>query len=418
MKRGIFAKELRGRLAISFLLLCLIIYTVYHALGNSAERLTTVPAGRITDTRLLSGNAWLFRDETLLTLPEEGLVNGIADSGAKVGKNAPLAEVWTSDGTENLQERQKELDLVNRAVAILEASLLPENTSLALADGYRGQATSLLFEIRRAIRDGNYREIASLGDEMLVMLNRYGALTGDRAALESALKQAKAERDAYLVGNVKTLTSGESSAYYYGRECVDGFEEIFTEAELEALTAERFSELKRAEAKTPTGTVAGKLCYDYQWHVVAEFPTGAEALFEADTSYRITFSENGEMELALVCERILTAEDGSALVVFRSEVTPSEFEFLRTQAITVTVGVTSGFYLPDQALVTENGELGVYVFEESTVRFRRVSVLYRGDGYVIASETDPTPERESAYLALNDLVITSGKNLYDGRVYS
>jgi hypothetical protein len=200
---------------------------------------------------------------------------------------------------------------------------------------------------------------------------------------------------------------------------VDGFEEIFTEAELMELTAERFAELKSAEAKKPTGgTSAGKLCYDYQWHVVAEFPTGADSLFEVDTSYRIAFPENGGMELVLICERILEAEDGTALAVFRSEVTPLEFEFLRTQSITVTVGVTSGFYLPDAATVTVNGDLGVYVFEGSAVRFRRVSILYRGDGYVIAAETDPTPERESAYLALNDLVITSGKNLYDGRIYS
>ena len=254
---------------------------------------------------------------------------------------------------------------------------------------------------------------------MLVMLNRYGALTGDRAALESALKQAKRDRDAYLVGNVKTLTSGESSAYYYGRECVDGFEELFTEAELEALTAERFAELKSAEAKKPeSSTVAGKLCYDYEWHIVAEFPKGAETLFAPNTSYRITFPESGGMESVLICERILTAEDGTALVVFRSEVTPLEFEFLRMQSVTVTVGVTSGFYLPDSALITQNGQLGVYVFEESTVRFRRISVLYRGDGYVIASETDDAPEQEQAYLALNDLVITSGKNLYDGRIYS
>ncbi len=419
MKRRVFVKDFRGRLAISFLLLCLIIYTIYHAIGNSSESLTTVPAGRITDTQLISGSAWLFRDETLLTVPEGGLVNGIAQSGAKVGKNAELVEVWNAENVENIEERQRQLDLLNRTVAILESSLLPENTPISLADEYRQQAMTLLFEIRQAIRDGDYREISSISDDMLVMLNRYGALTSDRTALESALTQARKDRDACLVGSKTILTSGESSAYYYGRDCVDGFETIFTEAALAELTAERFSELKQTQAQIPQDkTVAGKLCYDYQWHIVAEFPSGAEQLFEQDGFYRITFPESGGMDPELICERILAGADGTVLVVFRSEVTPSNFSFLRMQTVTVTVGVTNGFYIPESAMVTLDGKSGVYVFEESTVKFHRICVIYRGDGYAIASETDDDPDHERAYLAINDLVITFGKNLYDGKVYT
>ena len=60
---------------------------------------------------------------------------------------------------------------------------------------------------------------------------------------------------------------------------------------------------------------------------------------------------------------------------------------------------------------------GVYIFEESTVRFRRIRISYIGDGYLIASLEDDDPNHETAYLGLNDLMIMSGRKLYDGKVY-
>ena len=56
----------------------------------------------------------------------------------------------------------------------------------------------------------------------------------------------------------------------------------------------------------------------------------------------------------------------------------------------------------------------MYIFHESTVRFRKIRILYRGDGYCIA-EADG--EEGDELLAPNDILITSGKNLYDGKVY-
>ena len=61
-----------------------------------------------------------------------------------------------------------------------------------------------------------------------------------------------------------------------------------------------------------------------------------------------------------------------------------------------------------------DGADGVYVFENSTVSFRRVEILYRGDGYYIVAEQG---ERGDDYLSLNDRIVTAGKNVYDGRVY-
>ncbi len=417
MKRRGFLKLNFGRLALTFLLLCLIVYTCYHALWNSAGSLLTTPAKTVSDTRLVGGEAWLFRDETLLTVPREGLVNSVAVSGSKVGKNTVLTEVWTSDSAVPLEERQKELDEINRAVRVLEASLLPEGTPLSKADGYREDALTDLSEIRAAVRQGDWSRLSEMEDSLLINLNRYGALTGDADALEQALERALAEREKLLTGEKTELVNTLSSAYYYGLSEVDGFETVFTEAALESLTAESFQSLKTAEPKTGTEFVAGKLCYGYSWRVAVEFSEDCGDLFAVGGVYTVRFPDNEDLQLELTCEKLMENGSGGTVAVLRSDVTPSAFRYLRTQKAEITVGSVEGIYIPARAYVSLNGKDGVYVFEESTVRFRRIRVLYEGDGYLIAALTDEEPDGETAYLSLNDLMITSGKKLYDGKVY-
>ena len=130
MKRKTFLRTYSGRIVLTFLLLCLIVYTVYHAVGNTSGSLMTTPVRRVTDTQLLGGEAWLFRNETLLTVPEAGLVNSIAKSGEKVGKNAALAEVWVGTPEAELEALQARLDSINRTVEVLENSLLPPGSSV------------------------------------------------------------------------------------------------------------------------------------------------------------------------------------------------------------------------------------------------------------------------------------------------
>jgi hypothetical protein len=50
----------------------------------------------------------------------------------------------------------------------------------------------------------------------------------------------------------------------------------------------------------------------------------------------------------------------------------------------------------------------VYILEDGCLREREVTVLMRGQGYVIVEE-------QTEGLSHNDVVITGGKNLYDGK---
>jgi hypothetical protein len=82
--------------------------------------------------------------------------------------------------------------------------------------------------------------------------------------------------------------------------------------------------------------------------------------------------------------------------------------------VEITVGSCKGYYVPEAALQNVNNVEGVYIFENSTVYFRRIEILYRGNGYCIVAEQS---EGDGDYLSLHDVLITSGKDLYEGKVY-
>ncbi len=416
-----YLKEHAGRIGLTVLLFCLIVYTVYHAVGGSAGSLNTTPVRQVTDTTLVTGEGWLFRDETVLTVPEGGLINSLAASGTKVGRNTELFQAWYGTGIAEavLAAEQLRLDSLNRQIALLEDSLLPEGTKLSAAAGYRSDAMKKLSEIRAGIRTGNWTGLKDAGDEMLISLNRYAALLSSEEGIRQTLAVLQDQRNAMLNGECRTTVNDSASGYYYDKSAVDGLESIFRTQELETLTGERFEQLKRAAPLSEDGLAGGKICYGYQWYLALTLPAELAEGLETGTAYTVKFPENRDRELRLTCTDLRDAGDGSGqtIVILRSDVTPADFSFLRCQTVELTMGESTGLYIPEQAIVHLGGEVGVYIFDSGTTVFRRIAPSAVRDGYYLCLAEDPEPEKETAYLKLNDLMVLSGKNLYDGKVY-
>jgi len=123
--------------------------------------------------------------------------------------------------------------------------------------------------------------------------------------------------------------------------------------------------------------------------------------------------------------------------VFRSQDMPDGFGFPRSfTAETVSLQV-SGYRIPSEAIVTvhsyKTGEdvKGVYILSGNVVEFRKINIRIARDGYVIAqTKSDVDAYRETlsgeerarfdadgwTYLGLNDNIITSGNEIYEGKV--
>lgn len=415
MTRRAFLQKYFVRFAVSLTLVALIVYTVYHVFSSSSQSLMTTPTRTVTDRQVLRTEAYLFRNEQVLTVSAPGLINNLATSGTKVGSGVALTEVWSNGAQEGaLAGLQSTLDRLNRVIAILESAQLPPGATLSQAIAYRAEALGLELTVRQAIAKGDFGRISSLEDEMLTALMRYASLTGQSDALSKTLSDLKKEKQELLQGSCTTVLNTQQSGYFYDRSCVDGYETIFDVAKLASLTAESFAEMIAATPVPLTeGCAVGKMVYGYDWYM-AIATESASPLFEEGRAYSFTFSDNRDRVLRMTCCRTVKGIAGEDIAVFTSDEIPGDFDFLRRQNVEITVGSSTGYYVPASALHEVSGVEGVYIFKDSTAYFRRVRVLYRGDGYVIVAQNDNGDE---AYLSLFDILITSGKDLYDGRVY-
>ena len=414
MTRIEFLKKYTARFLAALLLVGLIVYTIYHIQGASAAGLMTVPTREVTDLRMVSGTAYLFRDERLLSVDGGGVVDDLVQNGVKVGKNQELTRVYTDYHAMERESAQVELERINRAIAVLESSAVSGGTSLAEAEKYRAEAGALHLSLRESILDGRWGEISDASDEMMILLNRYGILTGKLQNAGQVLEELRDEKSALLKGEPVTVRNTDSSGFFYNRHSVDGYESVYTMQRLNDLTLESLDELKnQAPVIDKNSTTVGKMVYGYTWYFAVEME-GNAGLFAPGYSYEIHFSRDADHSLSMTCERTVEGSDGRFLAILSSNDLPAWFSYDRVQPVEVVVGSTVGYYIPDSALVTRDGVVGVYIFKDSTVYFRRIDVIYRGEGYCIAAQKG---ERGDDYLDLYDILITSGKNLYDGKVY-
>ena len=415
MTRTGFLKKYALRIAVILAMLGLIVYTVAHAMNFAMGNVLTTPVRRITDTQITSAQGYLFRNEEVLTTQNTGLVDTLVKNGVKVGKNVSVANVWSTNlSGDALAEAQLRLSRINRSIRILEDSQLKAGTPLSEANKYRAEYTALYREIGAATEAGNLDSLPALEEKLLIALNRYVSLVGETDETKSHLQALRDEKQTLIGGATATEVKSEnSSGLFYDGGYVDGFESIFTTQALENLTPEALHTLAESDPITPDGQTVGKLVYGYEWYLALELSPSVAAGFRTGRAYRFTFPENDDAEAKLTLTKMVTGAD-TVLAVFVCESHPNDFLFYRKQTVEITVGESEGFYIPETALVTQNGITGVYVFEESTVRFRQADIIWRGEGYAIAAlpgEGSLTALRE------NDILIVSGNDLYEGKVY-
>ena len=414
MKRTEFLKKYALRFAVALAMLGLIVYTVAHAMGFGMGNVLTTPVRQITDTQITSAEAYLFRNEEVLTSSGTGLVDTLVKNGTKVGKNVSVANVWaTEDMGDELAAMQLRLSRLNRSIRILEESQLKPGTPVSEANKYRDEYTSLYREISAATASGNLDQIPALEEKLLIALNRYVSLVGATDETQNYLQSLQDEKST-LIGNAAlTEIKSGASGLFYDADFVDGFENIFTPSALETLAPNTLRDLADSTPSAPEGQTVGKLVYGYEWYLALTLSGEVASDFQVGKSYRFTFPENNGATASLALTR-LVAEGDRVLAVFLCESHPNDFLFYRCQTVEITVGESEGFYIPETALVTQNGVMGVYIFEESTVRFRKAEIIWRGEGYAIAKLPG---DNSATALRENDVMIVSGNNLYEGKVY-
>lgn len=413
---------LKNRVAAGLVCLLVAVYTLYHLIGLFDGELSTFAAGVTTEHETLSYNGYFFRDETVLTAENVGLVDRAVSDGTKVARGQTLATVY--QGNASLQGRllrmDEEIRLLEQSVDGLSGSADPSKVKTSVNDSYE--------TLIKMLASGESGGFSVEVDKFLTGLNQMDSLwNGENASVSKTLAALRAER-AELIASCGSGVSyaADRSGYFYSSP--DGFEHIFTSAALENLTGRSFFELIESAPKSTAGTY-GKISYTSEWYFVLPVKMEERQYFqkkmqteEGETVvpetkiYDILFEENGKTTLPMTVSRVIEApEQGTALIVFSCDRLPKNFELLRCQSVQITVDATSGIYVPRDCVKKQDGMRGVYILRGSVVYFRQIDILYEGDDYYLVKEGLEGDE-EVEYLQVNDLIILNGKQLFDGMV--
>lgn len=417
-------------LAFRALLVVLALYAVYHLVAAFSDRVVTdvIVEGEASDT--VCGEAIIFRDETVLSTVGTYLCSYPLANGAKVGVSSSLASLYPASGDAALvAERQIMLSLLDRQIARVMA--LPTGDSLASLPSLQKQTNDALIAVRQSIDDGAPMSRISDGAmDALLSLNRIGALTGQ--STEDTLERLRAQRQDLLGGYaVRTMTVADVAAdltggyFYHGSE-VDGYEEIFRHEQTATMELADFDALvSHARREYGAGvTVVGKLAHSFRWSVAVELlPDVAERL-KVGKHYAVVFTDEYDVTVDMELTRLIGSRaEGRMVAILTASVLPEHFSFTRFCNVEIVLDTVYGYRVPESALVELDGVTGVYILRDGRVSFRAVETAMAGDGYILAyaptraqreDEEDETYHADR-YVALRDIVITKGEDLYDGK---
>lgn len=389
-------------------------YCGYHLWRSMTSSVTTETALPVTVESVVSSTGYLFREEQLLyaDAASAGSVTSVLSSGEKVAVGGTVVQIYDVHAPE-VVERLSEIE---EQILLLEDSL---EGSLSLKDisGLDDDIQSQISAIHYASLQGDYSAVASARRALLTSINKRGIITGTSADLEDAIASLRLEATKLTetLGLCRETVKAPVGGYYYPTS--DGYESLFTPAALEDITTESFAALTASRPEVISEDCVGKLATSYTWRIVCSVERETAEGLNEGTSYTVSFpyshGERVQMELE---KAVYTDEDTTAVLVFQTSRMPEGFAYARSQPVEIVEREYVGFRIPIDAVRIVNGREGVYILDGSKVRFRYISVLATVDDAYIAADAPTGDGGEYGWLKRNDVVILSGKGLYDGRI--
>ncbi|MBQ2807171.1 MAG: hypothetical protein IJF08_08975 [Clostridia bacterium] len=414
------ARNIALRCSVVLVAIGMLVYMIHYSLGQFSTTLSTLPTQEITDYTILSAEVYVFRDEQVIRGESDAPVHYMYRDGERVPRDAVYAVTYPKAGAPatDVAALQQRLDDIGAQIALLEDSDKAGSLITSLKENQASIKQSY-YRVLNELSAGIYQNALPESRDLLSYMSTYGLLTGEHSS-DQMIDVLKAQRQEMLDawGGTQIGWQSDHSANFV-HKC-DGYESVFDYAGIMDMAIEDFYAMTEAEPASTAGTV-GKMINSHTWYAAIPMSEENALRFTEGSAYTFSFIDNDGLELSLTLQKKLSAtEQHQGVLIFSCEQTPPGFSFLRTQRVQSVVDEITGYRVPTEALREHNGEKGVYILEDSSVEFRRISVVREGAGYYIVQtfEQDAMAGAGKAkYLQRNDLIITAGRDLYIGKMY-
>ena len=423
MRRGkekrAYSQTVVNAVVLAFIIVAFV-YLGVQISRNFSSNFSTLRTQSVTDSQYVYLKGYVFRDETVLTLDDKGVVDFKFRDGERVGVDQTYAVYYPMPSLtdEELSQKQAELNGLNESIRRFDQG----STGGWVSDlvGVNTALSSSYYAYIDAVIDGDLSTADKKGELMLDALVDYSIITGKGGAtldIPKQLNEKKNELIASLGVEGQQLVSSDGLYLYY---TADGYESIYSVDKLEDMTPEGLDRLVASDPQIYSSNTVGRVVRSPKWYMAMPADEATALRFKEGRIYTIGYSTDSNKTVEMTLERICVDENGEAYLLFSSFDLTVSADVMRAQNVKILMSSVTGYRIPSESIYHIHGQDGVYILVGTVVEFRRVSIVKSGNEYCIVSTYEEEIAKDSdsdiPYLNANDLIITSGNDLYDGKL--
>lgn len=409
MKKQNFTANKGNWLIISVVVLTVLFVVIqFYKVTHIELKTQTATVSTVYDKA--SSEALFIRDESVVEKAATGVTVPCFEDGDKINVKGNVAMQFSS--SKAAANYSKYTDLTNQIkyYQTLEAQTVGQSANLETINEDIEQKV-----INYA--DGLCKnKIGDTAQELDSVLVRRQLIIGEDVDLLSIIENLRDKRNSYSSFSkpdkyIKTDESGVFSNY------TDGYENIIDFDKAEETSVKEFkSALSAVDKSKDVADNVGKLVTSYTWYVQTLVSTDTVKNLENGDYVNIVLKDDSskEFKAEIVSGADVSLGQKETLLVLKLNEMDADIAKLRKAEIEIRRNKYEGIKIPSEALHVVDGKKGVYVLIASQIKFREVNIIYSDDDYVLA-EYD---ESNTNSIHLYDKIITQGKDLKDGKVYT
>lgn len=399
MKKG-FAK---------FIIFLLVIFMIISGISSMSGKTKThiASSGQMEKSYSLEG--MFARSETVIKSPEKGILESKVGEYEYVKKNKHIASVYIGDIDE---EASKKLSEINQRISELTAQSTTDahsNDAHKIEEGI----TSKINDIIMASNIRNAEKVSALKEDLHLLADKKNVSSGSGADMSAILADLQTQKEHYenqFNSSKYDLTSPSPGLYSSN---IDGYEEFINDNNINSMSVAEYQTIKKKkiskEEIAESGTVC-KIINNYQWSIITAVNDSTASNLEVGKKVYIRFS-GSDSEYPAKISYISPKESNKYIVTVTSTENCEYALSTRNVDFELICGRYTGLKIPISAIQVINDKTGVYVAENSYMRFKEINVLYKDGKTAIVEQNN----NKDNYLLLYDKVITHSKEYSDGK---
>ena len=405
-------KDVLKKICIGLLSLVILVYVAYQGYMRINDPYTTEIVFRYSVSDSLNADGIILRDEYLLKSADSTAVDYLFEDGERVAKNSVVAKLYNSKS--DIADK----DVVERLEADLE---LLEQSEKASADYYTNaeaitkQIISKLISYSNVCEGQFVRDISVTKNSFLLSLNKRLATMDKDVDYRTAINEIKALLQEYKSRQVSSVSSIRTSQAGYFVSRIDGYENILTtQGRLNFGLSEYSSLINNKVTAQASQSSVGKIITEPHWYLAIEIPASASESFYIGRVLDVEFPYSTVETIEATVSDVITEQSADTVIVLlKSSAMSENLAVTRTCTVQIKFRTVTGLRINSKAIrFNENNDQGVYVVSGEQIKFKKINIIYEGNGFCLTQYNDSDPE----FLQFYDEVVVEGKDLYDSKL--